>query len=416
MRHPALFALAASFIVPFAAYGQRATAGAKAILSLHNAITGRTVPGTSPLPATLQRVELPPSYTLAVSGPKEAASAVFSINDKVVHTDNQPPFFLSEDAGQKPIAWEGATGEFMLSVKLYAQPNGTGASIAQVHHKLTIGSTGMDLSGAGVSEADQDAWLEKNLDAVLQKKTFNASNGLAMAYRLYLPPSYSPTVKYPLVIYLHGRGQRGTDNGPRVYAGGLFRGRRSLVSPTMQQTFPSIVIVPQCSDKTTNEEWAKWVGNTPETPFQGLGRDGSYALAPEPSDSGKAVLELIEATIKELSVDPKRVYFTGISMGGFGTWEYAARRPELFAAAVPMAGYSDPAQVARFAKIPFWIFHGGADETNPVQGSRTMHTLLKNAGADVRYTEYPETRHGDSFRKAWTETELLPWIFSQRRE
>ena len=127
------------------------------------------------------------------------------------------------------------------------------------------------------------------------------------------------------------------------------------------------------------------------------------------------MLELIDALKTEFSVDPHRVYLTGVSMGGFGTWEYVARRPELFAAAAPMAGYSDPRQVERFAKIPFWIFHGGADRTNPVQGSRTMYALLQKAGADVRYTEYPETDHGPSFGKAWAEADLLPWIFSQRR-
>jgi predicted peptidase len=274
----------------------------------------------------------------------------------------------------------------------------------------------MQVLGSPASEAEQDAWLAENLDTVLQRKTFNASNGLALPYRLFVPPGYSAKVKYPLVVYLHGRGQRGTDNGPAVYNGGLFRGRRSLVSPTMQQTFPAIVLVPQCSNKTNNEEWAKWVGNTPQTPFAGLGRDGSYKMAEQPSESGQAVLELIDATLKDYSVDRSRVYLTGVSMGGFGTWEYTARRPELFAAAAPMAGYSDPSQLRKFAQIPFWIFHGNADQSNPVQGSRHMFALMKEAGMDVRYTEYPDTNHGDTFRKAWAEADLLPWIFSQRRE
>jgi predicted peptidase len=314
------------------------------------------------------------------------------------------------------VAWTAGPGEYDVVVKLYARPDGAGPEIGQVDRTFSLSAEGMDTAGVHLSETEQDAWLEKNLDAVLQRKTFPASNGLAMAYRLFLPPAYSPRVKYPLLVYLHGRGQRGTDNSPRIYSGGLFRGRRSIVSPVMQQTFPAIVLVPQCSDKTTNEEWAKWVGNTPETPFNGLGQDGSYALAPEPSDSGKAVLELIESTMKQYSVDAHRVYLTGVSMGGFGTWEYAARRPELFAAAIPMAGYSDPKQVERFKGIPFWIFHGGADRTNPTQGSRTMYALLQKAGADVRYTEYPDTDHGPSFTKAWAEPELLPWIFSQWRK
>ncbi|MEO6568265.1 MAG: prolyl oligopeptidase family serine peptidase [Opitutaceae bacterium] len=415
MRCPALLAAAGTAIVVFTSSCVQLTPP-KSTLSLYNVITERTVSGTDPLPGVVHRVELPAAFTLAASAPAGAVSAAFSVNGNSMRVDNQAPFRLTEDAGQKPTAWDATPGTFTITVKFYGQPNAGGPVLAQTEQVFSLSSEGMETAGARLSGAELDAWVEKNVDSVLQKRTFVASNGLAMPYRLFLPPAYSAKVKYPVLIYLHGRGQRGTDNDRRVYAGGLFIGRRSIVSPVMHQSFPAIILVPQCSNKTQNEEWAKWVGNAPATPFQGLGKDGSYALAPEPSDSGKAVLELIEATLREYSVDARRVYLTGISMGGFGTWEYVSRRPELFAAAAPMAGYSDPRQLDRFAKIPFWIFHGGADESNPVQGSRTMYALLQKAGADVRYTEYPDTRHSDTFRKAWTEVDLLPWIFAQRRE
>lgn len=415
MRYPARFVFVACVLVFVRSVQAQATAE-KPIFSLYNVITGRTISGAQPLPATLNRVELPPGFTLAVTAPRDAVCAAFFVNGKLARVDNQAPFFLSENADQKPAPWAASPGNFALEVKFYSRPDAAGAVVAQVAQSFTLSGEGIDGAQADLAGTELDAWVEKNVDTVLQKKTFTASNGLAMPYRLFLPSGYSEKVKYPVLIYLHGRGQRGTDNGKRVYSGGLFLGRRSIVSPPMQQAFPAIILVPQCSDKTTNEEWAKWVGNTPETPFLGLGKDGSYALAPEPSDSGKAVLELIGATLRDYSTDRKRVYLTGVSMGGFGTWEYVSRRPELFAAAIPMAGYSDPRQVARFAKIPFWIFHGGADETNPVEGSRTMFALLQKARADVRYTEYPDTRHGDTFKKAWAEADLLPWIFSQRQE
>jgi predicted peptidase len=102
-------------------------------------------------------------------------------------------------------------------------------------------------------------------------------------------------------------------------------------------------------------------------------------------------------------------------MGGFGTWEFTARKPDLFAAAVPMAGFSDPTQIQKIEHIPFWIFHGNTDKSNPVEGSRTMYRLLKNSGADVKYTEYEGASHGDSFRMAFAEPELIPWIFSKRK-
>lgn len=267
-----------------------------------------------------------------------------------------------------------------------------------------------------LSDADNAAWVAANLDGALVRHIFPASNGLPLAYRLFVPRDAIAGKKYPLLVWLHGRGQRGSDNSPKVFGNaGLFKGARAIVSPNMQAEFPCLVLVPQCSDKTINEEWAKWVGNTPETPFVGLGKDGSYTQAPEPSDSGRAVLELIDSLLATQPVDRDRVYLTGQSMGGFGTWEFAMRRPELFAAIVPMAGYSDPSTVARVAHIPCWIFHGGADETNPVQGSRTMYDLLKKAGADVRYTEFPGAGHGESFRRAYEEPALLPWIFAQRK-
>ena len=273
-----------------------------------------------------------------------------------------------------------------------------------------------DVPPAPLSDAESAAWVAANLDTVMQKKDFPASHGFTLPYRLFVPADYSAAKKYPLLVYLHGRGERGIENGARLYNNsGLFQGSRSIVGPNMQHRFPCIVLVPQCSDKTVNEEWARWVGNTPETPFLGLGKDGSYVQAAEPSDSGRAVLELIDTLLRDYAIDAHRVYLTGISMGGFGTWEYIMRRPELFAAAVPMAGYSDPSKEDRVRSIPIWIFHGSADEYNPVQGSRTMYRLLRAAGANVRYTEYPDTKHGDTFKKAWAEPGLLPWIFAQRK-
>lgn len=260
-------------------------------------------------------------------------------------------------------------------------------------------------------------WLNQNLDSVMARKTFSASNDLELAYRLFIPPSYDGNTEIPLLVHLHGRGDRGIDNRPAIYNKlPLFNGLNSIVSPNSQSKYPSIVLVPQCSDKTINEEWVKWVGNTPETPFLGLGKDGSYAMAENPSESGFATLELIDAIISEYAINKKRVYLTGISMGGFGTWEYVGRRPELFAAAVPMAGYSDPTIIDKVKHIPFWIFHGDADRSNPVEGSRTMYKLLTEAGADVQYTEYPGVGHSPAFQVAWKEPDLLPWIFSQKKD
>ncbi|MCV9386118.1 carboxylesterase family protein [Reichenbachiella ulvae] len=263
---------------------------------------------------------------------------------------------------------------------------------------------------------ENQKWVDENLDKVMIPKTFLASNGMQMPYRLFVPEGYNNNESLPLLIHLHGRGERGTENPTNLYDNiPLFNGARSIVSPNMQHDYRCIVLVPQCSDKTENEEWAKWVGNTPETPFEGLGKDGSYTMNSKASDSGTAALELIDHIMAEYDIDSKRVYLTGLSMGGFGTWEFIARRPELFAAAVPMAGYSDPLQVSRIKHIPIWIFHGNIDKWNPVQGSRNMYQILTDAGAKVKYTEYDSTGHGDTFQKAWQDETLIPWIFAQRQ-
>lgn len=266
------------------------------------------------------------------------------------------------------------------------------------------------------TDAENIAWAEANIDKALERKEFSAKNGLTMPYRLFVPENYSPEQSYPLLVFLHGRGDRGSDNRADIYDNtGLFDGPQSIISPNMQAQYPSLVLVPQCADTRPDEEWAHAEGNTPEEPFKGLGADGHYQQHPEPSASGAAALELIEKIIADYAVDQDRVYLTGVSMGGFGTWEFITRRPDLFAAAVPMAGYSDPSQVEKIKHIPIWIFHGDQDEYNPVQGSRNMARLLGMNGAEVRYSELRGFKHVDSFEEAWKNRQIIPWMFSKKR-
>ncbi len=252
------------------------------------------------------------------------------------------------------------------------------------------------------------------IDSLMVKHVFTSSNGMQMPYRLFSPINKE---KIPLVIFLHGRGDRGIDNGMQIYhEAGIIVSSNSLLKAEIQSKYPCYILVPQCSNKTENEEWAKWVGNSPETPFKGLGDDGTYIMSQLPSESGESALELIEQTIRNKNIDADRVYIIGLSMGGFGAWEFIARKPQLFAAAIPMAGYSDPNQLEKIKHVPFWIFHGDIDKWNPVAGSRVMFKLLSNSNADVRYTEYENTGHGESFKKAFNESELIPWLFSKKRK
>ena len=252
----------------------------------------------------------------------------------------------------------------------------------------------------------------ENVDSLLVRNTHVSINNLEIPYRLFTPNNIK-NEKKPLVIFLHGRGERGTENGQRIYKNaGILMNENSLLTNKLQHKYPCYVLVPQCSDKSENEEWAKWIGNSPETPFKGLEKDGSYRMNPIPSESGEATLELIEKIIAENAVDSSRVYITGLSMGGFGTWDFIARNPNLFAAAIPMAGYSDPNQLEQIKEIPIWIFHGNKDKWNPVEGSRNMYKILSEINADVKYTEY-NLGHGDTFKKAFKEPELISWMFSK---
>ena len=255
----------------------------------------------------------------------------------------------------------------------------------------------------------------EHIDSLLVRNTYKATNKLELPYRLF-SPSIDQNIKIPLVIFLHGRGERGIENSARVYRNaGIIMNENSLITPKSQANYPCYILVPQCSNKTENEEWAKWIGNSPKTPFKGLGKDGSYIMNPLPSESGEATLELIEKIIKENKIDPLRIYITGLSMGGFGTWDFIARKPNLFAAAIPMAGYSDPNQIEKIKEIPIWIFHGNKDKWNPVEGSRKMYSLLSNVHADVRYSEY-NLGHGETFKKAFKEPELISWMFSKSKK
>ena len=254
----------------------------------------------------------------------------------------------------------------------------------------------------------------EHVDSLLVRNTYKATNKLELPYRLF-SPSIHQNKKIPLVIFLHGRGERGTENGERIYRNiGIIMNENSLLTPQSQANYPCYILVPQCSNKTENEEWAKWIGNSPKTPFKGLGKDGSYVMNTTPSESGEATLELIENIVSEKAIDTSRVYIIGLSMGGFGTWDFIARKPNLFAAAIPMAGYSDPNQIENIKEIPIWIFHGNKDKWNPVEGSRKMYSLLSNVKADVRYSEY-NLGHGDTFKKAFKEPELISWMFSKSK-
>jgi predicted esterase len=396
------------------AAGGSGAAASSLHLALFNVVTDSVERGFDPLPDTLQRVELPPLFTLEARVPAGTLSVKFSLAGKEA-VDSAAPFRLTEDALGAVQAWDAALGSHEVKVTSFATADGSGSALEQFSQTIELSAAGMNATFAPTDQATNDAWVDANLDRVLEPKTFSGSAGM-LPYRLYTPEHYDASVKYPVLVYLHGRGARGYDN-EGTYPSQLFHGPQSIVSPNQQQRFPSFVIVPQCGDMPAHQEWAHWVGNSEQDLYAGLSQDGSYMQHAEPFPSALLVKELVESLAGSVSIEPDRVYLTGESMGGFGTWEFTTRWPDVFAVGVPMAGYSDRTKVSRILHIPFWVFHGDADQSNPVAGSRAMVEALNAAGGAAKYTEYPGVDHGGTFDKAWREeADLLPFIYSQRRK
>lgn len=223
--------------------------------------------------------------------------------------------------------------------------------------------------------------------------------GQRYPYQVYLPANYSTRTDWPVILFLHGAGERGPD-GLQQTAVGLASAIRKDPS-----RYPAIVVLPQ------------------------VPKDSAWAGAP-----AEAAMVALRQTMADYRVDPDRVYLTGLSMGGRGTWYLAYRNPKLFAAVAPICGWitaaprfsptpvvptdSGPefAALARQLRdVPIWIFHGEMDPVVPVMGSRAPFAALKDAGSAARYTEYLGLDH-NSWDATYASKEFVEWLFSQRRK
>jgi predicted peptidase len=141
----------------------------------------------------------------------------------------------------------------------------------------------------------------------------------------------------------------------------------------------------------------------------------THTLPAEPSEPLRLALALVGALQGEFSIDSRQIYVTGLSMGGYGTWDAAMRRPDLFAAAVPVCGGADETKAARIAKMPIWVFHGARDPVVKVARSDHMIAALLKAGGNPGYTRYPGEEHA-SWDPAYRDPELFKWLFAQKRD
>lgn len=224
---------------------------------------------------------------------------------------------------------------------------------------------------------------------------FTAPDGGKLPYQILKPENYDAAKKYPLVIFLHGSGDRGDDNKAQLkWGGSLFPGQ------DVREKFPAFVIFPQCP---RDQKWVE-IGWSVEAP-----------VAPaDPGATQKLLIALIDKVAGEFSIDPDRHYLTGLSMGGFGTWDLIVRHPGRWAAAAPICGGGDKTKAAAAKGIPVWAFHGDADGVVKVERTIEMVAALKAANGSVAQTIYPGVGH-NSWSLAFAEANFLPWMFAQRR-
>ncbi len=197
------------------------------------------------------------------------------------------------------------------------------------------------------------------------------------------------------MIFLHGAGERGSNNKAQ-----LVHGMAEFCKPKWREKYPCYVLAPQCPAemKWSDVDWTLPSSELPE----------------KVSEPMQLVFELVDAMLKDSAVNDNRVYITGLSMGGYGTWDILARRPNFFAAAIPICGGGDPKTANRFANVPLWCFHGDKDETVTVNRSREMIEALKAAGGSPKYTEYAGVAH-DSWTRTYSNPEVIEWMFAQLR-
>ena len=238
-------------------------------------------------------------------------------------------------------------------------------------------------AGAALTTADDKA------QTGFIKKAFKNADGTESPYVVFVPHAYDGKTEVPVILFLHGSGETKGDKSGKMPA-------EVGIGPAVkkrEKEFPAIVVIPQSEKRT-------WQAG---------------------SDDAKRALAMLDEVQKAYKTDPKRVYLTGLSMGGFGTWSLAAAHPDKWAAIVPVCGGvrggPDGAKetAAKIKDIPTWVFHGDKDRAVKVDLSRQLVDALKAAGVSPKYTEYPGVEH-NSWDPAYAEKDLWVWLFAQKKK
>ena len=233
-----------------------------------------------------------------------------------------------------------------------------------------------------------------------ERKVYVSERGDSLLYRLLVPENLDENGKYPLVVFLHGAGERGSDNEKQLTHGG-----QMFLNPVNREKYPAYVLFPQCPED------GYWAYGARPSSFE----SADMPQSPEFTAVFRTLKELIDSYAARQDVDRRRIYIMGLSMGGMGTFDMACRYPDMFAAAIAICGTVNPSRLAVAKDVKFRIFHGDADNVVPVDGSRNAYRALKAAGADVEYIEFPGCNHG-SWNPAFCYPDFMEWLFSCRKD
>lgn len=242
--------------------------------------------------------------------------------------------------------------------------------------------------------------------AVFGQTTFQKSAHVVgddtLKYQILFPDNFNPKKQYPLVLFLHGVGERGSDNEKQLVHGG-----RLFLDAANRKSFPAVVIFPQCRKESywANAEFLKVDGKNRIV----------FDSSKEPTTAMALLISMVDSVVALTFIQKNQRYVGGLSMGGMGTFDLLSRRSETFAAAFAICGGGSPDHAAKYAKtVPMWIFHGAKDDIVLPEYSQEMVTAIKANGGNPKFTLYPDANH-NSWDSTFAEPELLPWLFSNKK-
>ena len=237
--------------------------------------------------------------------------------------------------------------------------------------------------------------------ALYLKKSYIFRND-TLPYRILLPDHYDPAKQYPLLMFLHGSGERGDDNEKQ-----LVHGADLFLRDSIRNRYPAFIVFPQCS---RDGYWSNVIRDE-----NAIGRSRyTFRSGGTPTRDMAMLQRLLKQLLIEYPVSRRQVYAGGLSMGAMGTFELVRRSPGIFAAAFAICGGAHPSTAPQLKNLPWWIFHGGKDDVVIPAFSEAMVKALRSNKVRVKYTVYPDANH-NSWDRAFTEPVLLSWLFAQKR-